>query len=64
MVFGVAVHAFVWEVCLLTTMIVVAITVAVGGGGCRRASGLINARTSLSLKMRENLRVSLRVAVG
>ena len=64
LVFGVSVHAFVREVCLLTAMNVVAIMVAVGGGNCRRASGLINTRVSLSLKMRENLRLSLRVVVG
>ena len=58
LVFGVLVHAFVCEVCLLTAMIVMAVMVAVGGGGCIRASGLIYAR--VSLKMRENLGVSLR----
>ena len=39
LIFGETVHAFVREVCLLIAMIVVAIMVAVGGGGCRRASG-------------------------
>ena len=56
--FGAAAHAFVREVCFLTAMIVMAIMVAVGGDGCRRASGLVYAR--VSLKMRENLGVSLR----
>ena len=60
--FGVAAHALVREVSLLTAMIVLAIMVAVGGGACKRASGLINAR--VSLKMRENLEVSLMVVVG
>ena len=60
LVSAVPVHAR--EVCLLTAMIVMAIMVAVGGGGCIRASGLIYAR--VSLKMRENLGVSLRLAVG
>ena len=62
LVFGVPVHAFVSEVCFLTTMVVMAIIVVVVGGGCKRASGLINAR--FSLKLRENLRVSLRMARG
>ena len=39
LIFGVAVHALVGEICLFTTMIAVIIMVAVGGGGCRRASG-------------------------
>jgi len=51
LVFGAAAHAFVREVCLLTAMIfVMAIMVAVGGGGC----------VWINLKMRENLGVSLR----
>ncbi len=36
LVFGVPVHAFVSEVCFSTTMVVMAIIVAVVGGGCKK----------------------------
>ena len=59
MVSGVPVRAR--EVSFLTAVIVVAIIVAVGGDGCRRAYGPMSA--CVSLKMRESLRVRPRVAV-